>query len=238
MNIQEEIIKAMPGVILGGVLGVFSSLIASCVFWYYSFKKVRAKIHFTDYVQISDNTTGGYPGTYRCRLKLANMGKYDFFDVSITAKVMVGLNTTYIGVNKPYVNVLNGTKMQKKYPDKTFMHFLRFYINEQSMTEYSKKIYYSSIRKKAKNKRLSLYDIINAYPNATLQVFIMGNDKVTGARKLFISKRYTKTHFARGRFRKGSLEFDVESSEDIDIEQTNNDIEESESPRDPEKPSI
>ena len=73
---------------------------------------------------------------------------------------------------------------------------------------FSKNIFPSNIVDLAKSKQLTFDDIFSEFGDrAYLTIYAFGYDSVTGARKIFVSKRYTITDIVYGSFRRSSNHF-------------------------------
>ncbi|MCL2222098.1 MAG: hypothetical protein FWC20_07725 [Oscillospiraceae bacterium] len=180
-------------------LGIVSSIIASSIFWLLAFKVTRTKVKFYENLEKSKNT-GEYPGDFRYRVKVMNIGIRDFIEVEFICRLTIkrknGVqNYTYLGVgNADKIPVLKGRKNRCKKCDKKSTkgaHTLTLYCTSVTNREFSKKFYAESVKEKAGAEELSLDDILNEYfDTATITIYAYGYDAVTGARKMYVSQPY------------------------------------------------
>lgn len=95
---------------------------------------------------------------------------------------------------------------QKRYNSETkkylkyFTYMYAIHSNDEVYNEYSKVIYNQAIREKAQKRTLVIDDIFQTYPNATLRIYVFGNDSITGARKMYESKEYKRGDIATGSY--------------------------------------
>ena len=63
----------------------------------------------------------------------------------------------------------------------------------------------------AKEGKLSLDDMLNAYPKAYIRVIVSATDSVTGSKKFFISNNYYRDEIVPGRFKKDAVDIDPDT---------------------------
>lgn len=186
--------------VIGSILGIGSSYFA----WYITAHKLAPKLRFSD--KISCLPTDREAEKFAYRVKLENPGKRPIIDLNITAKLQVpGLNanfpknkeTTYLPVSFsgqfPYVEP---SKNGKRY-------LLRIRIDKEQ--EFSRQIYPANIREKAKDNTLMLEDLLSI-KDSTVQLIALGYDSFSGARKAFLSPKYSFNDICKAPFDLGSLE--------------------------------
>lgn len=177
------------------ILGISASIIASFVFWLFSFRISRTKVIFSKNIEKSKNT-GEYPGKNRYRIMMLNSGKRDLIEVSFMVKISINregtTNYTYLKLgNDNRLPVMYGKAHQFKNLESRCAHKLTIRFSPTGLTEFKKNFYAKSIQDKAKTGKLSLDDIFNEYgENVSLTIFTYGNDSLTGARRMFCSPDY------------------------------------------------
>ena len=212
------------------IFGISASLFASFLWWNILFRRKLVDIKFSNGLQIRPSKSTLY-NEHEILVKIANLGKHDFVEISIDAKIMIdATNYTYLAVgNSNYVNHLRGQHYigSKQANPGGFMHILRIHLDDRAFAHFSKKTYSwaPEIIKKAKSKKLTLWDIFKKHPatkypkKATLQFFLHGYNKTTGIRKTFESKEYTFKDIKPYKFAEDSVDIS-EKAEDLhsDIE--------------------
>ena len=97
---------------------------------------------------------------------------------------------------------LAGFKSRRKRKE-SFLLTLTLYPSESMQHELTKKMYPKKIRKRAKKGKVKFQDIFRRYENnVIIKIYVYGNDAVTGARKMFVSKEYTMYDIEEGDFYK------------------------------------
>lgn len=188
-------------------LGVLSSLVASFVFWFLTFRFSGVKVKFSECIEKS-HSIGGDSGKFRYMIRILNIGNRNLYEVSLYAKVTVKIRDviyyTYVEVvEENQIPVLRGRKDQIANPKKRYGQKLTLRITETSREEFKKKVYPKKIQAKAFSGELSIDDIFECLPLANIQIFLFGNDAITGRRCGFFSPKYTKEKIAYGKFTKG-----------------------------------
>lgn len=198
------------------------SVLAAWFFWIASYKLSSIRLVFSEKLEKRKDVRAGKENQYRYRIKVANIGRRDLFEVYMIAKLKVKTpdgrtNTTYFPIGEeiviPVLKRKNKMKKmrenKKKYRStgmwkRTTVYSYGLYINEMAYNEYSKNFYEESIIEKAKAKTLVIDDIFQAYPDSKLTIFVFGNDSVTGARRKYESKTYKYDDIIEGRFHRFS----------------------------------
>lgn len=139
------------------------------------------------------------------RLRIMNIGIRDMMEVSYSAKFIIREETTsrttylYMG-DVDTVPILKGWDGKKK--NKFTAYIPGFYIRDTALREFSKSHYPEAIREAAKRGKLTLHQLLAEYGDrASITVYVSGNDRLTGARKTFVSKEYTKNDFIEGKYK-------------------------------------
>lgn len=196
--------------VINGVIGVLCSIVAAWIFWYFSFKRSNVNIKFADQIEKSPNAFGDRG--YRYRIKLINIGSEDLIEVSFFVKLFIKRrrvkNSCYLRFGyREFTPILYGRKWQNKKQNKKtgFSWTIELGMAEETFLEFSKKFYPKEIRAAAMKGTLTLDDILNTFRgDAEIAVYAFGYDSVTGARKMFTSKRYTVKDVLEGSYRRST----------------------------------
>lgn len=199
------------------IIAVLCSIIASYLFWYYSFRKTNVKIRFSDQIEKSPDLSN--KEKYRYRLKLINIGPRDLIEVSFIAKLSIKRKRTsnncflYLG-HEEIIPILQGSKFQNKMVNrnKGCSWTLQFHETEDFFQEFSKSVYPENIRDAAQNNKLTLDDIFAEFgEKASITVYSFGYDSVTGARKMFVSPQYSINEIQTGLYLHNTQEMDYKT---------------------------
>lgn len=189
------------------IWSILTSILASYLFWLYSFKLSRTNIHFSGVIERS-KSTGEDSGIHRYRVKIINSGARDLIDISFLVKLSIkqkndkGANYTFLGCgNDNQIPILLGKKSQKKLSGTSCATKLTLFPTQTTLNEYKKTFYRKDIQRKANDGTLSLDDILDAYGHSCkIIIYAFGSDSVTGARKMFVSPTYTMENIKSGLF--------------------------------------
>ena len=127
-------------------------------------------------------------------------------EISYIAKIVIydkgHMRTSLLGVgDQQIVPIFKGKDKKNKKRYRTYMPGL--YVGEVARREFSKSIFPAWIQEEAKKNTLTLDDLLREYGDKlTITVFVTGNDRLTGARKTFVSKEYTQKDIVEGRFKR------------------------------------
>ncbi len=190
-------------VFLGFILGCLSSIIVS-IFWY---KILVPKIIFADSICKCrlENNQG-----YEYKIKFRNNGLRDIFEMhlycilSIPDLVIEG-STHTVDINLSY-NFKPYFRRRGKNGKLGLDGVVRLCMNDiQMLEECTRSIYPNDIIEKAKNRQLSLDDLIKIKGSSYINFYIIAHDKFTGSKKLFKSKDYTIEDIKHGLYKSGEL---------------------------------
>lgn len=185
---------------------IFISLVASSFFWFLSFKLSFTRVIFASVLEKSADPLE--KGAYRYRFRMANIGMRDLIEVTVVAKLSITCETlnriAFLDIGGSgetgFVTVLGGGAPYRKNHFKC-TRTLTVSPAESMFQEFSKTFYPCQLQKLAKDRKLRLDDIFEEFGDrATVQIFVYGNDKSTGARKMFTSPKYTVEDVTEGRF--------------------------------------
>lgn len=182
------------------------SLFSAFLFWFLTFKYSATDAVFSSKLERS-NSAYGLP-YHRYRIRVTNLGLRDLMEVSLVVRLKIKQKNydciTQLAIgNQGFIPVLRHYPLLPHKTDKrqSCMYTMTIYPSEATKRELSKRIYTQRIQKLAKKGRISLDDIFDAYGDrASIQVYLYGNDRTTGARQLFLSPLYTKEDICEGRF--------------------------------------
>ncbi len=187
---------------------ILLSIAASWLFWALTFKISLTKVIFSNNLVKSDFTVDGIRRSYGYRFRIANVGYRDLIEVNIVAKFAVkndkSKHICFLNISNSeeqyFVTSLAGFKSRKMRKE-SFLLTLTLYPSESMQHEFTKKMYSKRIRKRAKKGKIHFHDIFKEYENnVVIQIYVYGNDAVTGARKMFVSKEYTMCDIDEGDF--------------------------------------
>lgn len=214
MGAEPEILKLVgTGILLPIGVSIFSSFL----FWFITFKHTDIKILFADYIDKRKDSFQGQEPCYKYKIRICNTGRRELIELTIFAKLMIEMapgveNTAYFTVGDEVLPRLKNRISRKearslgRYDRRTnryrryFQYMGTIYSNASVYNEFSKMLYTESIRDKAKAEKLVIDDIFEAYPDAVLEFYVFGNDSLTGAWKMFVSKRYGKSDIIVGTY--------------------------------------
>ena len=192
------------------LLSICLSIIASFIFWVLTFKISFTKVIFSKNLVKSDFSIDRIHKSYGYRFRIANIGYRDLIELNIVAKLLIKndkskhicfLDISNLG-EQYFVTSLAGFKSRRKRKE-SFLLTLTLYPSESMQHELTKKMYPKKIRKRAKKGKVKFQDIFRRYENnVIIKIYVYGNDAVTGARKMFVSKEYTMYDIEEGDFYK------------------------------------
>lgn len=190
------------------IFNILLSITASFFFWIFTFKVSFAKIVFSKYLAKPDDTLSDNRKLYGYRFRFINIGYRDLIELTVTIKIVIAGDTrSHVLVpdisnfqRHNFITFLPGM-ITYKFNRRSNMRTMTFYPSESMQNELSKSKYPKNIRKLAKKGMVQFKDIFEEYgENVTIRIFIYGNDRVTGARKMFESQLYTMYDIVEGDF--------------------------------------
>ena len=189
-------------------LNVLISITASLFFWLATFKISYTRVIFSMNLAKPDNTITDVRKSYGYRVRFANIGLRDLIEVSVAAKLIIldgardyifNLDVSNSG-EQYFIPFLPGiiTNRKKK---RSNMRIITLYFSESMLHELTKSKHPEKIRKLAESGEIQFKDIFDKYgENATIRVYVYGNDQTTGARKMFESCSYNMYNIEEGDF--------------------------------------
>ena len=188
------------------IISIICSVIASFVFWILTFRISRTKVLFSECIEKSSDVFEN-PDDFRYRVKLINVKRTDLIDVSFIVRFSVSRgntnSNTFLQLGYPAsLPVLHGKKWQMKNKERFASWCIPIKMTNSAYEEFSKEFYPPSLRNKAKERTLTLYDIFEQlHDQVKLTIYTFGYDALTGARRLFQSKSYTSIDVVEGHFK-------------------------------------
>ncbi len=167
---------------VGFILGVLSGLLSSIAFWFVMTKVIVPKIEFED--ELRREIDGNGNPVYKVAFK--NVGRVDVIDLKIIVRIRIkdpNKDKSYLILSIP-TDHSESPELEKRI---TKIYTLLFNkSNDLLNCRYAT----STLIGKANNNTLELDDIRTCLKGTdyTIEVFVFGYDKFSGARKLFKEK--------------------------------------------------
>lgn len=171
-------------------ISVITSLVASLIFCFLSFRYTGVDIWFGNALRKSPST-GEHYGNYRYRIVLGNNGLNDLLEISVRVKITVVVKEkshfTYLEAgNQGFLPVLAGKKSGTKFGNNTNKNILTLSFSDIAYKEFQKSFYPLEIQLAAARKTLSLDKIFETFHNSLkIEVFVFGNAAISGIRKMY-----------------------------------------------------
>lgn len=185
------------------LLNILISLFSAFLFWLLTFKYSLTNATFSPKLEKSKSSLG-LP-YHRYRIRVANFGFRDLIEVSIIARLVIKQKNydciTQLAIgNQGFLPILRHYPILSRKKENC-IYTLTLYPTEATRRELSKRFYSKRIQRLAKKGKISLDDIFDVYSDeASIRIYLYGNDRTTGARRLFISPAYTKEDVCEGKF--------------------------------------
>lgn len=200
----------------GLVLGVASSFIA----WWIIFRKIVPQIEFSPF--ISSRPQRKNPERRSYRIKFKNMGRRAIIGVEVFARLTIKWEngTNWSGYYIP-LNFAGDRKCELPHLGRGRNRILTLWLNRaESFRTLAR--FPEAVRKKAEERKLTLEDLLSQGEAARLQIFASGYDEFSGARKVFVSRRFELNDIKDGFFKGLSVDAsqteEAERSESTDLE--------------------
>jgi hypothetical protein len=191
-NLTLDIGKRWMDATLNQLPGLLIGILGSLIAWWILFRLISPKLIFSE--RISRAKADDEPGDLAYRVRFENSGRRAIIDLSIKAILRIrGLNplrpsnweTTYLPVSFegdfPYV-----------FPNREKGNRRIIRIRVKKKNEFERTVYPTEIREKARDRSLTLDDLLSIGTQATVQLIALGSDSFSGARKAFFSPGYTR----------------------------------------------
>jgi len=195
--------------------GIVSGLLATWIFWYILYYVLSPKIEFSPSISKTKSESRGCGFQYR--VKLHNSRKRIAVDAKLQAFVLIPGLTIKRTDDIFYIPL--GTSRIMEILPKSYSGNVRKIIHLNLDKDHFTKIFQrnnfpDSIRTLAFEKKISLEDILSLDEEAYIKFVIKVADSVSGATKVFSSKKYFKRDVIYGYFKKDSLDV-VPKKEDL-----------------------
>ncbi len=189
------------------LLNLLLSFTASFFFWILSFKISLTNVIFSTCLAKPENaiTDLKHKGL---RVRFANIGLRDLIEGTMVIKMVINEDTRgyifFLDISnsgtRDFTTVLPG-RISNMFKEVSNIRTVTFYPSDSMQHELSKKVFPKQIRMLAKKGKVQFEDIFKVYgERVTFTVFFYGNDKTTGARKMFESPKYTMNNIEEGNF--------------------------------------
>jgi len=186
--------------VLSNFLGIITGILSSLVTWWLLFHGLVPRIKFSEFISKLPLTEN--PSKFKYRFKFENVGPRALIDAQIQARLSIkGLQfENSWTVFKLTFNSSGEKKAEIPLISSKHNRVLRFYINSVQGIKESK-LLPEEIRLKASNGSILLEDLLILGSSASMTGYVFGYDTFSGARKLFISKKYRINDIRIGRFK-------------------------------------
>lgn len=204
-----------------------TGVIASFFVWWLTFKYWVPKIRFSS--KISKLKTKENKSLVKYRFKFENYGKRNAIDAEVIVRLRIqglrkelpnnwevvylptsSLDYKKVAIIRPILK--NNSKSNSEDNLKNNLRAI-LEIKPYECDYFTKDFFPEEIQNKAKEKTLTLEDVLGIGKKAEFQIIIIATDEFSGARKFFESKVYTIDDIAKGYFKKDSL--DVVETEEV-----------------------
>ena len=157
-------------------------------------------------LSFSKNIAKTYEGNkFRYRIKVNNTGWRSIIDVQLAARLRVAdlstepgrVQVIYIPIGYEHTPIIP--------PHKKMLFHLRI----TNIDTYGLELLPKKVADSIKNGTVTLEDMLKINQDSTLQFYLFGYDRFSGARKLFESKRYTHEHVILGSFPKDGMSVEL-----------------------------
>lgn len=203
--------------IFGLVTGIFTNFLT----WWLLYHYIKPSVHFSPSINKRPHVpTPQDKSSYGYWIKIENGGRRSVIDVEIMVRLRINWPSDYMSNvwDTIYVPLSERGEIVYRFPiiypvksKNGHRPSLRLHIN--NIDRFREKPYYpKEMKYKASRRKLLLEDILNLGPNPTLEIVAFGFDEFSGARKVFLSTRYTVDDIKEGVFQLDGLKV-IESPE-------------------------
>lgn len=181
------------------VLGIIAGLITSFAIYIYKVKFRPPSLEFGNELSrtVYADETIGFKYIYK------NSGKGKLVDVSMKALIKI---PGQVASNDKLKQVIrfNTNNHDRFVVDLNKVISNKLIIDMQSLSN-NKTISFVLKDKLASNEDINIDTLLELSPDCTIQIFVLGNDEVTGLRRVFESKEYTKNCIRNGSFNRETM---------------------------------
>ena len=197
------------------IFGLFVGILTNFLTWWLLYHYIKPSIRFSPYINKRFHVpTSEDKSQYGYCIKIENRGWRPVIDVEIMVRIKINWPGDYLPDIWDIIYIpLSGRgeivyRIPIIYPTKHKngrRPSLRLKIND--MDRFREKPFYpAEIKHKANMRNLLLEDILNLGANTTLEIIASGYDEFSGARKIFLSNRYTINDIKEGIFQPNGLQ--------------------------------
>lgn len=177
--------------IISNLFGLVIGLLTSFFTWWTLFHLIVPQISFADFLSklpTVDEKTG-----WRYRFMFTNTGRRALIDVQVRARISITGLTSRTTTSNFDVALDWSEERKSEIPIIEPKHSknLRLFINLTPAFRQSALIP-NVVREKSNAQSLLLEELLDIGHKATITIFVFGYDSFSGARKLFISKPYSR----------------------------------------------
>lgn len=174
----------MTDLIVSNILGLIIGLITSFFSWWVIFHKIIPVIEFADFISKVPRQSGK---GHSFRIKFRNSGKRAIIGVEVVARLIIkweGSKTwsvVYVPLSRDGERKVELPKVVNGFSRTLtlFPNLVPAFVANQRYPE--------EIRAKAKEKKLTMEDVLSLGKESKLKIYLSGYDEFSGARKMFES---------------------------------------------------
>ena len=191
------------------ILGIMVGIATNIFSWWILFHKIVPNVRFsTDISKTPIAPSNDDASGFRYRFKFENSGSRAVIDLEIMARIRIRGLGPYKRTNWQVIQVplsadgATSRHLPRLKPTRTgkhVRHVLRLFVNA-APDRFDRPVFSELVRRKAIARTLELEDLLTAGAESNLEIEAFGFDEFSGARKLFLSKRYIVTDIKSGPF--------------------------------------
>lgn len=197
--------RTMDSALFGVVTGFLIGLLTSLLIWLIRSGPLGPKLEFSPSISRLPAESGGTNKSgWRYRVKVRNVRSRQIIDVEFVARLSIlgfrpGFPKNWTAI---YIPAGAGDGRVPRLQGKQSFTMT---ISPHRVTAESVGYWTDDLRQRAASGTLTLDDLLDSGSEANLRVFVFGYDKLSGTRKLFESKPYSKEDIIIGTFSGTSL---------------------------------
>jgi hypothetical protein len=192
--------------LINGIFGFVIGVLASIIAWIITTKLIVPKVEFSKNIAKTRQRQSEVPIYKFC---MRNKGKRMIIDIDIYFRVRIqGINEEQPTIWRVFTIPLNviGNKCIYLKPTSKKFYGSEFTIKINECEEFTHFYYPEDIKNKYMKGELTLEDIFNIGKDAYAEIIIFGYDNLSGARKCFISHKYSIVNIIEGKFASRSMD--------------------------------
>jgi hypothetical protein len=189
--------------LLGGIIGLLTGIIASITVWFVTTKIIVPRIDFSEHIS---KTKPLYLDRPKYRFRMRNKGKRNIVDNDIYFRMRIkGLYKDdphmWEVVVLPIRTSIGNSKVPVLKPTSQNYYGTTYEIYAHKCQLFNLEFYPKEIKDKCINEKLTLEDIFNLGTETEGNILFFGYDEFSGARKYFISKTYKISDIREGYYK-------------------------------------